>query len=123
MADAIRVTFTWPPECSTPDLLLSMPAAALADRDPDATCLLAAKKRFAGSSEFTMSVCGPGEGEFMSATLIRFIWEYIRTGSLAVTPELEAADCEWCVHSPRPACRARPDRCVLAAGRWPSLAS
>lgn len=69
----------------------------LEKRDPDGTSLIAAKMRFVSTSEFTLSGVGPADDEYMSPALWSFAFEYIRSGSLVVPPELEADDAERCL--------------------------
>ena len=85
MVSPIGVTFTWPKgtdEAGRTPLKLSMPASALAERDPEGKTLLSAKMSFVGRSEFTLEASGPGEDEYMVPELIKFIWEYISSGCL-----------------------------------------
>ena len=85
MTTQMCVTFTWPKgsdeDGSTP-LKLSMPASALAERDPEGKTLLSAKMSFVGRPEFTLDATGPGEDEYMTPELIKFIWEYVSSGCL-----------------------------------------
>ena len=98
----ITTTFTWPSGAEkTPPLKLTMARSALEERDPDGTSLVSAKMRFVGQTEFEMDASGPGEDEYMTPELIRFVWAYMADGSLDVTPGLEGDDaerCATCVH-------------------------
>ena len=98
----ITTTFTWPSGAEkTPPLKLTMSRSALEERDPDGTSLVSAKMRFVGQTEFEMDASGPGEDEYMTPELIRFVWAYMADGSLDVTPGLEGDDaerCATCVH-------------------------
>tara|TARA_B110001452_G_scaffold85326_1_gene69732 strand:- start:1356 stop:1877 length:522 start_codon:yes stop_codon:yes gene_type:complete len=98
----ITTTFTWPSGAEkTPPLKLTMARSALEERDPDGTSLVSAKMRFVAQTEFAMDASGPGEDEYMTPELIRFVWAYMADGSLDVTPGLEGDDaerCATCVH-------------------------
>ena len=88
MVSPMCVTFTWPAgtnEAGSTPLKLSMPASALAERDPEGKTLLSAKMSFVGRSEFTLEATGPGEDEYMVPELIKFIWKYISSGCLEAT--------------------------------------
>ena len=90
----LSVTFTWPSDVSQKTVELSMPCRALEERDPEGTSILAAKMRFCGTNSFAMEATGPGEEEYMTPELVEFLWEYMKSGSLQVTPMLEGDDCE-----------------------------
>ena len=88
MVTPMCVTFTWPAgttEAGSAPIKLSMPASALAERDPEGKTLLSAKMSFVGRSEFTLEATGPGEDEYMVPELIKFIWKYISSGCLEAT--------------------------------------
>ena len=95
MTSQIEFTFTWPESAADPaltPLTLSIKCEELAARDPKGLSLLSVKIRESGN-KVVCQASGPGEDEYMSPSLIQFVWQYASSGSL-ICP----ADCE--VNSP-----------------------
>jgi len=93
MSEDIVATVTWTEETGGVHTeMFTMTHAQLAERDPDGSSLLSAKLRFAGSSAIALSPVGPAEDEYMSLSLIKYVWTYMETGILEVTPDLQADD-------------------------------
>lgn len=83
----ITATFSWPAEVQQAPVTLTMPAAALAARDPDSTSLIAGKIRFVGGEgegtetsgdakdvSVQLSAAGPDDGTYFHESLIRFVY-------------------------------------------------
>ena len=95
MTSQIEFTFTWPESAADPaltPLTLSIKCEELAARDPKGLSLLSVKIRYIGN-KVVCQASGPGEDEYMSPSLIQFVWQYASSVSL-ICP----ADCE--VNSP-----------------------
>ena len=91
----INCTFVWGNECAVRNemIKLSMTTDELKARDAEGISLLSAKLRFTSpATDIDMEPYGPGDNEFMSPCLIKFVWAYIKNGDSSIPPELEADD-------------------------------
>ena len=61
-------------------MTLTTTSEKLMERDPSATSLISSKLRLEKSKKISMCAAGPNDDEYMSPTLIQFVWDYIDGG-------------------------------------------